>query len=418
MRLSPFPKDADQPLRGVWVYAAHGIEQQMRIWTFWLTVLGLPGVWLGIGLISLVSGFGGGTAPMPLALVASDATVEQRVLEAADLVGVPLVAQDPTQSSQGPVLFLEGPLDALQPRLVLPDGADAQSVRYQSELILHRARSEAFLTVAQAARLSPSGPEPEVLEVAPEPTTEPQTEPPVQAAPEAQGITSLLSMLEPLIVGMFAMFGLIGGASSAMELSRARDDEYFNVLRLGTPTSVIFLGSLLERSLLGLFRLFPLLMLFIPLFALILVVASLMQSDVAIRLLVGVPILALMALGTTFFLAAGAGAVSGATSRGQARAGGSQRIFPILLLMMAPLLLRVLDHQVIGMSPLLLLPAVSLPMAARGMSGGLSIQWLVVVVAIQWLWAIGGLRLGVWAYGLEEPLTDDIKRRWSRWQTA
>ena len=387
-RLSPFPSDADRPLRGVFVYASHAIEQHLKSWTFWL-MLGMMAMLMVVPCLASVV-----IVPMRLATETPDVVVvadpELREVVEQTLKSQPArwdLRESPPDDPDITVLTLDGKevagMTAHLRATTEVDRAERRSYR-----LIHRIRQDVLVDGDTLAALQQSRPE-----------------------EDQDRLETVTEMIGPISVGMFLFLGVISGAGAATELARSRDEEYFNVLRLGTPVSVIFLGGLIERALLTLVWALPMAMMAFAMLGLSSLSSLLLHPEEAFTHLVILPLMALWAGLTTFAICSGGGAIAGSLTRGNRtlRAGG--QIAPIFLILLAPLGFRALMDPSADPSAWLFLPGLGLAYAASGIGAGLPLGWAAASAIVQGLWGAAGLRLGTWAYELDETPIEFVRRR-------
>lgn len=390
-RFSPFPDGADRPWRGVWVYASHAIEERLRSWAFWLGLFGLPLLYavafLAVDQDEVDLG--------PMVVVAEPA-VGDALEAAARRRGIPVERADAVpEDPGGPVLVVAGDgLDAMEPVLVVASGPAESLARWSARSILREARLDAYLDPSER----------ELIEAS--------------AAPEdlADVTADRLGTLLPLtLVALCVLFGAMSGFGAAQQLSRVRGKEYFAVLRMGTPIPVIFLGGLAEHALMGALTVVPLALLLIPLLGLALLGMSVVLDSG--RLLLWVPLLALGGAVASFFVVSAVGSVLGSLERGSRSIRGGTGflfllIYPALIPLFPVLMERTVDHP----SVWLFVPVLGTLEAAIGVGGELGGAWLALVALLQLPWILLGIRVGSWAYALDEGPLEDVGRRWRRWR--
>jgi len=377
-------------IRGIVVYALHGIEEHLRSWTFWLSVVALPAI-ITIAVLPDVLSSDGQT---PLHVVAPSVELRALIEDAAADSEMDIALHKVAPADAKVVLHFDGDAPGdLKPRLVVAKGDAPRRENRRAKSLVRQIRKRALLTDAQRALLDAAG-----------------------ADDSDELDDAVLKSLMPAIVGLFTIFGLYAGFSSATSLTKSRDEEFFNVLRLGTPSAVIFLGGLLERAALGAIVWLPICVLVILTPILIVLGMAVLQPENAVDYLVWTPGLAAVGTLAGYLVAAGAGSVAGHLTRDSPVLKGTGQIAPLLLLFMMPAVFRISEYSITEPTFLLVIPALGPVIAAKGLVDGLPQVWIPIVGLLQLGWCLAALRLGAWAYGLEDGMFDDLRRRFRRAQ--
>ncbi len=386
MRWSPFPADAVRPWRGVVVYAAHGVEQQLKSWTFWLTIFAFMALIVGIAMLAIWD-----LDRTPLR-VAAPVALHEQIEAAADAVEVNIALSETpsTDVSERPQLTIAGEIGGLNVTMMALNGEVSDRLTRDAVHLLSELQIQAFVPEEDVAALDAQR----------------------GLGGEEDPAVAMLEVI-PVMLGALQMIALITGVGAATRLGRTRDEEYFAVLRMGTPPAVIFIGGLLERMVLSL-------LMYLPVTVLVLVLLPLLIMGQGLTLGVGrTAVVAALAISgglSAYFAAACVGAVSGSLSRG-APATAMQGIGTnLLIIVVASSLLQ--PPRVAGVSAWLMVPGVGATVAAEGLMRGLAPVWVVATVFVHWLWVLIAIRVATWAYALEESPRADLERRFNRLRGA
>ncbi len=377
MRISPFPPHADRPVRGVLIYAWHGISIHLRSWLFLLV--------LGAMLLAPIVVLGASTAYVytliqqpDLVVASTDPELIDPLREAAKEQGIWVEFVDDPPTNGRPYLTVQGSdLREARSTLIVPDGAAKDGSIFARRLI-HQARVDAWLTPEEIAL--------------------------VRSQRVDTGMAALMSMMValvvPLLTGMFLFLGAMVGMVSGASLVKWRDDEYYAVLRLGTPAEVIFLGGLLERA--GLATMWGGAM--FAAMALPLVLATGLAAGLtgsgggALALL---PVMCGSGAVTGFLIASGLSAFATRATHGASK-GAALGLGPIIAIITIFLAFGVAGMTVSSPSPMLFTPILGTLAASKGIADGLSLLWMSLALVVQVVWSLLSLRLGVWAFALDE----------------
>jgi hypothetical protein len=374
-------------------YAQHGLAEHFRSWAFRLSLLLIPVLMVAMMGPALMKA---DLTARVLTVVVENPTVLKRVEEiAGDRYEVRGPGPGPLAQE---VLYLEGSTVAsLRPRLVVTEG-DGDLAALFSKSLVRRLRTDAFLTEEQLALMTP----------------------PDEKEESQDHLGSLVSAFgAPMIVGMLVFAGALGGFTAASSMSQSRDEEFFGILRLGTPKEVIFLGGLLERGVLTGLLWAPLALVLAgaPMLAAVLLTG--MRPDLAPVLLVVTPALGVCGAFATYLLAAAAGSVVGALSRGNAIAQGGLNMSPLLLVALAPLSMAAFQtSDLSGATPWLFVPGLGMVVATMGLPLGLGWGWVLMSMVEHIVLGLIALRAATWAYALDVEPIGALRRRFARGATS
>lgn len=430
--LSPFPAGVEHPWRYAWVYAAHGVRRELRSLWFWLGALGLPVVFFVAGvvapLIVSVGDAGVPDDPRPLfQVVSTDAQVRDVVqgwLDDDKLARADFRLTLTDDRPQGAhVLRLQGAPPHTRATVSLASAEGGAVAHEAAEHVLRGLRRHAVVSDEELARAYGRSAErsedtgADVGEVAvpdPDPADQGAPEPEDPLAPAFDPTRDLDVFARKggaVVAGLGAVFGLLFGLGVGQRLSLARKEGFFGMLRLGTPASVLYVGGILERTILGVVGMLPWLLLFGALVAALVLWAGLVRPDLLTWLLLTAPALAGLAGLGGYLAAAALGTVMGAVQRGQAGAAMSGLLTPVLFLGAWPAWQLLTGAEGVGRAALMLVPVLGVTAVAEGLVDGTPWPWLVLAVLAQAAAAVASVRVGSWAYGVEDGLLDDLRRR-------
>lgn len=385
-RLSPHPPGADRPWRAVGIYAWHGVRSQVSSLAFWLLILLFPVLTIGMSVSQAVF-----ETPTTRVVIVPDAALRAHA-EAALTDSAWEVAERAAQAGPLVTLQLDGTPAAFTASLRSTDpDEDLQREESGARWVVDAVREQIWLQPGEREALVAS-----------------------VAAPDAATTREDARMLiaRNLLPGSsaFALFlAGMAGAAAAGRLQQQRDDPFFRLLQTSTPASVMYLGGMLESVGLSVLWTLPYLL------PSVVLAGVLLAADYA---LVGPAqtLAAALFLVATFFTTVGAvaGARTVLTGVGDGVPGLSVlgAIWPILVFPLFSRGATVLAFlETPWARPLCLLPVLGVvpsAIAARDASWG----WVAAGCAVQVLGALGLVRLGAWAHGLEEPPLSTLRRRW------
>lgn len=407
MRLSPFPADAVRPWRGVLLYAWHGLYEQMRSPWFWVLQLAIP-VMIGLGaaLPPLVEHLQ--RAPVPEAVpqmlvVAPDDGVRAAVaswLEDHTFDDAPrIVLASGTPAQDATVLHLDGTLpDQLTPRMTAPDAEARDAFTDDAADLVAGVRRRAVMT--QEAY--------DDAFAAPEDDTRDED----RVAAIAHDLGLLGKEVAPGMLAVFTGLGLMFGWGAGTTVQTLRHKGYAGILRVGTPASVLYLGALLEAQGIAIIGWSPILL---GMGMLVLV------GGAATLILVPVVSWGWLAAGglgavvaglTAWWVGAGVATVVAKPHTGDKRATLSMGSMatPILLLTAVAAYPVVMATEGWLARVCTFLPVIGMSRgAALLLQDGIDVALILAVLA-QLLWMGLAVRVGTWAYRIEEPVWDEARR--------
>lgn len=385
-RLSPHPPSADRPWRAVGIYAWHGVRTQVSSLAFWLLILLFPLATLGAASSQALFG-----TPTTYAVVVPDPALRAHA-EVALADSEWEVGERPPEAGHVVLLQLDGSPVVFAASLSSNDpDEELEEEEEDARWVVDAVRAQIWLQAGEREAL--------VARVAV----------PDAAAVREHNRAAMERYLLPgsSVVGL--LLAWLTGAVAAARLQLQRHEPFFVLLRISTPASVLYLGGLLESVSLSVLWSLPYLLPF-GLLAGVLVVV-----DVVLVLPEHV-VTAALCFAATFFPTVGAvaGARTFLTGVADRLPGRSllSAVWPLLMLsLMSRGAMVVAFFENAWARPLSLLPVLGVVPTAIAVRDG-SWGWVAAGVAAQVFAALGLVRVGAWAHGLEEPPISALRRRW------
>lgn len=415
MRFSPFPPGHPHPWRDALRFAGFGVWLQIRSPWWWFLQLGLP---LGLGLVISLTLIGSRLPDVgvPDIDIPKDATLwvttddpsTERALQ-------DWLADDPLQWATFRVATGEPPEDAAVLRLrgALPGELTADLVASDAALG-RRLHPEADWLVGELWRRAAMS-EDEVSAAYADPDVGPDA--------EVEGLFDLLTSqamgAAPAILGVLGALSAFGAGGLAAGAVRSRDEGAFGMLRVGTPASVLFVGSLVERATLTLLGWLPWMLVLVPLVAFLSVVTFVAGMAMSVGWLAVAPVVLAGIMSTCTGVGAGLGALIArpVAPGAQAPPGGlGGLILPVAMLGAYWGYPRMMAVEGAAAWAVSVLPVVGLPLLTREVvTSGVGVG-VVLCLCVHALAAIGAIRVGAWAFGQDEGGVAELRRRWRvRW---
>ncbi len=388
MSFGLFPDPADRPWRGVALVAWQGLSRTLLSGWTWLYLLGMPT--LMVGFVSLSADDG-----PRIGLVGEPSPELLELLE--ELPDVRIVAELPPDHGLDAAVWLDpdGGLDG-SAHAESFDAATTEQVHGTIGWLQRELRLRSALTEDDRSWIRGEDPG-----AAPEDTLEEDLEEVAHVLEDtAHGVTLILA-------GAMFMMGLMEGVTRAIKLSTERATGLFGVLRLGTPAVVLYLGMMLEAVATNLVFILPIaLPLGLLLFLLPMGIAAVLPA--LLLPLLRATLLGSVAALTVFTVSSALTSLAAAVER-ESRLQG---------LLWMPLMLSAvgLGYFLSTASPLVqqlatALPAMGPVVAVHVLDQGGSPLFAVLAVLVQIpvIWTM--IRLGAWAFGLDESPLDAWRRR-------
>jgi hypothetical protein len=425
MRWSPFPADVTHPWRDVVVLASYGVREHARSPWFWLQVLLLPVLGVGVPLAYAWWTLDLTEPDLRLPVIAPDPAIAAALLAVPDQDRTTVLQTLPAEHEGRSQVWVEGDqLDAVRLRMENPHRFLAERHAAEAEELVALARRQAYTTEAERAAWDPPLP----IEV--EPATFDPTAPNKTERSDGEAIAANAPSEAPLLdfdlspeLASFVLDGIVyagvwvgwfAAMATSESLRERREQGFLSVLRVGTSAAVLFLGGALEYLALGAMRLLPWLLL-IALGSVALAVAVGTTSWVMLALTVAAGCAsACLVAALTFCMLVGCASLLAAASLEHPVARTLSSLFmPLLPFVLGAALLWPPGFGDGVNRALSLLPGAGMlwwPWLVQTSTPG-SLSCLAVSLTMQVLAAVAALRVGAWAYSLDESLSGAVSRQ-------